>query len=185
MKRILFFTICCIVALNLYSQRATDELPNGLVEATRSPIQSTEYLTSPDLSRIIQEDLENDTKPMPLRFAVPVWVNYNTQNSGVWQQLEDGGKIWRLKVNIPGALGTITYYDQFWLPKGGKFWVYSEDSRQYIGAIISDFIESSKEEPIEFATAIIYGDNVVYEYYQPPTVNENPTAIQEEKRLVA
>lgn len=88
--------------------------------------------------------------------------------------MDDGSKIWRLKVNIPGALSTNTYYDKFWLPEGGKFFIYSEDPQQSIGAITSEFIGGSKDEPIKFATALIYGENVVYEYYQPAWVKESP-----------
>ena len=104
----------------------------------------------------------------------PVWVNFTLENSGTWLFLEDGSKIWRLKVNIPNALATVTYYDKFWLPEGGKFFVYNEETKQSIGAVISDFIESSHEKPIEFATSLIYGENVVYEYHQPASVKEHP-----------
>ena len=174
MKRSLFLAVCSLVVMNLHAQRTTDEIPYGLSNRSIDKIQVADMLQAPDLLHIIKEDSENDRMDTPLRFAVPVWVNYNPDNSGVWQQLDDGSKIWRLKVNIPGALGIITYYDRFWLPEGGKFWVYSEDSHQYIGAITSDFIESRKEMPIKFATAIIYGDNIVYEYYQPVESTELP-----------
>jgi hypothetical protein len=62
-------------------------------------------------------------------------------------------------------------YDKFWLPEGAKFSVYSEDTEQYIGAITSEYIGGSRETPIEFATAIIYGETVVFEYFQPASVN--------------
>jgi hypothetical protein len=52
--------------------------------------------------------------------------------------------------------------------------VYSEDTRQSIGAITSDFIEGSREAPNVFATALIFAENVVYEYHQPAYVEELP-----------
>jgi hypothetical protein len=51
-----------------------------------------------------KEDLINDSQPGPVRYAYPVNVNYTLENSGVWQELNDGSKIWRLKVKLPGAL---------------------------------------------------------------------------------
>jgi len=151
MKRIILFAVFCIAALNMFAQRSTDEQPYGLKEGFRVQSQNITILKAPDLPRIKKEDLENDQYPGPLRYAYPVLVNYTPENSGLWQQLEDGSKIWQLKVSIPGALATVTYYDQFWLPEGGKFFVYSEDTRQSIGAVISEFIDGNREKPIEFA----------------------------------
>jgi hypothetical protein len=161
MKKVLVFITVCLFAFNLHGQRATDELPYGLRESFRSQLQDVVVLQAPNLVRIVEEDLLNDQRPGPLRYAYPVLVNFTPENSGVWQQLDDGSRIWRLKVNIPGALATVTYYDKFWLPEGGNFFVYSDDTRQSIGAIISEFVEGSSENPIEFATALIYGENVV------------------------
>lgn len=84
--------------------------------------------------------------------------------------MPDGGRLWRLKVEMKDALSTNAYYDQFWLPEGAKFFVYSEETGQSIGAITSEFIEGSREVPIQFATALIYGESVVFEYYQPSSV---------------
>jgi len=177
MKRIIILVVFCIAVWSLYAQRATDELPFGLKESFRSVALDTVVLPMPDLARFMEEDLVNDLNPGPLRYACPVWVNFTPDNSGVWQELEDGSKIWRLKVNLPGALSTNTYYDKFWIPEGGKFFVYSEDTRQSIGAFISDFIKGDREKPVEFATALIYGENVVFEYFQPVTVKEPPIIV--------
>ena len=147
--------------LNTYAQRATDEHPYGLTDVLRMQIQVGEVLSAPDLSLVVKEDSINDQIPGPVRFAFPVRVNYNTENSGMWQHLEDGSKIWRLKVKIQGALSTHTYYDRFWLPEGTKFWVYSEDTRQYIGAIISDFIGGSREKPVELFTVNLLYTNTI------------------------
>ena len=174
MKRIILLVACCMTALSLNAQRATDEDPYGLQNSYRAQAQNAIVLTAPDLARVEREDSVSDQHPGPLRYAYPISVNFTPENSGVWQQLSDGSKIWRLKVNIPGALSTNTHYDKFWLPDGGKFFVYSEDTRQSIGAVISEFTGGSRIEPIEFATALIYGENVVYEYYQPSTVKESP-----------
>ena len=174
MKKIMLLSVCCMIVLYTNAQRATDEPPYGLQDGFRAQPQDVIALPTPDLARIEREDFENDENPGPLRYAYPVWVNYTPENSGEWQQLDDGSMLWRLKVSIPGALATTTYYDKFWLPEGGKFFVYSEDTRQSIGAVISEFIEGSREKPIEFATALIYGENIVYEYYQPATVRESP-----------
>ena len=102
---------------------------------------STQELSAPDMMIIQAEDKVKDDLPGgPLRFAYSVKVHYTLANSGVWQTLEDGSKLWRLKVRLPGALSTNALYDKFRLPKSAKFYVYSEETRQSIGAITSEFL---------------------------------------------
>ena len=174
MKKIIVLTISCFFAFNIYAQLVTDEQPYGLKDNFKARSHDKAILIAPDIARIERDDKVNDQLPGPIRYAYPIGVNYTLENSGVWQNMDDGSKIWRLIVNIQDALSTNTYYDRFWLPEGAKFFVYSEDTRQSIGAIVSDFIGGSKEQPIEFATAIIYGENVTYQYYQPASVKESP-----------
>jgi len=174
MRQIALTSIICLFAGVLYAQIATNEQPYGLQVGKKVQQQNQIVLSSPDRARIDAEDSINDCQSCALRYAYPVWVNYTLENAGVWQQLKDGSKLWRLKVNIPGALSTNTYYDEFWLPEGSKFFVYSEETGQSIGAITSEFIAGDKHNPIKFATALIYGESVVYEYYQPASVVDTP-----------
>ena len=60
------------------------------------------------------------------------------------------------------------------MPEGGKFFIYSEETKQSIGAITSEFIDGKRQTPAQFANSLIYGENVVYEYYQPASVKEYP-----------
>ena len=139
---------------------------------------SEQSLPSPDMKTIEMEDRANDGKRGgPLRFAYPVKVHYTLTNSGRWFDLKDGSKLWRLKVRLPGALSTNASYDVFRLPKGAKFYVYSEDTKQYIGAITSEYLPvyELSDIPYAFATGLIYGETVTFEYYQPATVRDNAT----------
>ncbi|MDR2065031.1 MAG: serine protease [Prevotellaceae bacterium] len=174
MKKIILFTVFGLFTSIVNAQIVTDELPYGLKDdSIRAKRQDIVVLSAPDRALIAREDSVTDSKPGAVRYAYPVNVNYTLENSGLWQTMEDSSKIWRLKVKLPEALSTNTYYDKFWLPEGAKFFVYSEVTQQYIGAITSEYIEGSREEPIAFATALIYGENTVFEYYQPASVKES------------
>jgi hypothetical protein len=142
--------------------------PDGLV--TKEDII---VLPVPDKVRIENEDKINDQKQGPLRYAYPVPVNFTAENSGYWQTLNDGSKLWILNVKLPGALSANAMYDKFWLPEGAKFFVYSNETKQFIGAVTSEFLMGSSKEPAVFATAIIYGENITFEYYQPAFVKES------------
>ena len=174
MKKIILLTASCMIALNLYAQITTNEPPYGLHEGFKAKFQENLIIPAPDVGQILKEDKDNEQYPGPVPYAYAFYVKYTFENSGEWQTLEDGSKLWRLKVSMPGALSTNTYYERFWLPRGAKFFVYSESTKQSIGAITSEYIEGSKEKPSGFATAIIFGENVVYEYYQPAYVKESP-----------
>jgi uncharacterized protein (DUF2249 family) len=176
MKKIVLLTTASLLSCALHAQIVTGEMPYGLMTVTtgaRADKQHVITLSAPDKMVIALEDSINDSQPGPIRYAYPVEVNYTLENSGTWQEREDGSKIWRLKIKLPGALSTNALYDKFWLPEGGKFSVYSEDSKQYIGAITSEYIGGSRENPIAFATAIVYGENVVFEYFQPASVSDS------------
>ena len=160
-SRTALLAVCCFIAWNLHAQNTTDETPYGLRDGFKALFQEPVIIPAPDMEVFRDE----------AAYAYGIRVAFAIENMGVWQQLEDGGKIWRLKVHLPGALGTNTYYDKFWLPEGGKFFVYNEETKQSIGAVTADYIDSNRRV---FTTSLIYGENVVYEYYQPESVRELP-----------
>ena len=170
MKQLVFLVIFTTASFCAWAQLTTNEQPYGLQQRSAGKSkQSYIVLTPPDVRQLNIEDSINGGST---RFAYPVLGNYTPYNSGVWEQLPDGSKLWRLKVKVPDALSTHTYYNRFWLPDGAKFFVYSEETEQFIGAVTSEFIKGSKNDPIQFATALIYGESVVYEYYQPASVSD-------------
>jgi hypothetical protein len=114
--------------------------------------------------------ISDEMQTIPLRFAYGVPVDFTLTNSGTWHTLPNGDRLWQLKIRIPDALSLHAYYDKFYLPTGAKFFVYSEESGQSIGAITSEFLDGSYENPIKFATSLIYGETMVFEYFQPASV---------------
>ena len=116
MNRLFLTSILCFFACVLHAQITTGEQPYGLKEGAKLRKPEQMNLTAPDRARIEQEDMANDRQFGPVCYAYPVWVNITTENSGVWQQLSDGSRVWQLKVHIPGALSTNTYYDKLICP---------------------------------------------------------------------
>ncbi|MDO4703203.1 serine protease [Tannerella sp.] len=176
MKRIILSILGYLFFIQFLSaQITTNEVPFsfGVTPSQLLRDISTQELSAPNMTIIQAQDKVKDALPGgPLRFAYPVKVHYTLANSGVWQTLEDGSKLWRLKVRLPGALSTNALYDKFRLPKGAKFYVYSEDTRQSIGAITSEYLNNESNGAFAFSTGLIYGETVTFEYYQPETVRE-------------
>lgn len=151
------------------AQISTNEKPLSFGLDLEDAKGATQTITMPalDITKIEAEDLEDKEYDMPPRFGYRHKVSYDLTNSGTWQQLSNGDKLWRLNVVCPGALSVNFCYDKFWIPEGGKFFVYSKDRKHSIGAFTSRNNKGDRENVRGFATGLVYGDDVILEYYQP------------------
>ena len=135
MKRFVLLIIVCCSLWNLYAQYSAKEQPFGFnVDFEKCSLSSITLSTSdlPDMKLVEKEDLLYDQEDGFQRVAYPVRVNYSLNNSGCWEELPDGSRLWRLEITLPGALLTSVMYNQFWLPKGAKFWVYNKKRQNNI-----------------------------------------------------
>lgn len=171
---IICFTFLCFYT-NANAQLSTNELPISfdsrlkLIGITKN---LTPVVTMPelDMASIEAEDKEDVEYDIPPRFGYSHKVNYDLNNSGTWYELSNGDKLWQLNVVCPNALSVNFCYDKFWIPEGGKFFVYSKDKKQSIGAFTSKNNKGGKENIRGFATGLVYGNDVILEYYQPKEV---------------
>ena len=93
-------------------------------------------------------------------------VQINLQNEGEWILLPNGDRLWRLKIMVRGSESLTFLYDDFWLPKGAQFYLYSENESEVLGAFTSENNKPSGQ----FSTATIYDDVVYLEYREPMQV---------------
>ncbi|MBW6484085.1 MAG: T9SS type A sorting domain-containing protein [Vicingaceae bacterium] len=118
-----------------------------------------------DKTPLEQEDLITDNiKEIPWRFGVEIPLNLSLTNSGVWETLPNGDRVWRLTIVVPGALSTNINYQKFYLPQNATFFVFNKNTT--LGA----FNSSNNKDNLEFATSLIKGNEVTLEYYEPSTV---------------
>ena len=132
-----------------------------------------DILKSVNMSEIEEEDLLDNEDGIPPRFGISKKVNLTLENSGTWTILENGDKLWQLPILSKGALSMNLLYDKFWLPEGAKFFVYSQDRKQTIGAFTSYNNKGAKDSIDGFATELIFSDKIILEYYQPAGVKED------------
>ncbi len=127
-----------------------------------------EILQAPDMESIHNEDMLDEAAggPGPRRMGVSVYVNRGMDNAGTWTKLPNGDKIWRLELEDPGALALGVYYDNFYIPEGGKLFLYNDNRNQVIGA----FTASNNPKEHLFSTQFIQGDKVILEYFKPKSV---------------
>lgn len=123
-----------------------------------------------DIPAMLKEDA-NQIQTKPFRFAKSFDVSYSLNNSGLWESLNDGGKLWRLSIKSAGAYSINIIFRDFNIPEGSKLFIYNKDKSDVIGAFTSKNNSASKV----LATIPVEGDEVSVEYYEPKVVNRNGT----------
>lgn len=113
-----------------------------------------------------QDEIE-EAKGLPPRFGYGFDVKYSLRDSGTWEKLKDGGRLWRLRVKCPKARSINFIFSEFWLPKYAKFFVYNEDHSMVLGA----FTAWNNKENGKYSTIPVHGEVAILEYYEPSNVS--------------
>ena len=142
------------------------------IPALRTSASTHKQMSALDMEKIFREDLEDEVRGVPPRFGYKHSVHYTLENTGEWIELPDGSRLWRLTISSPGALAISLLYDQFWLPDGAKFWVYSTDRRHSTDVITSAYNIGTRDDIQGFATGLVYGDQITLEYFLPSCADE-------------
>lgn len=165
MKKIVLILFLCFGYSYLYGQISTHELPVSWNMQGYSLESSIPEITLPhlDFNKLANEDLQDDKNGYPPRFGDLQQVNLNLLNSGVWTELPNKGRLWRLEIYSPDALSLNLLYDKFYLPDGAKFFVYASDKTHSIGA----FTNINNKDDRKFTTGLVYSNRITVEYFEP------------------
>ncbi len=166
-KKILTLFIIVVVILtgnSGYCQISRGGVPQSFSRTGLSDSVLIASMPAVNVDSLLAEDTMEEDKAMPFRFGYAIDVDLGLQNSGRWETLSDGDKIWRLKIYSEGAFSINLIFDEFWLPEGAQFFVYNEDHSMILGAFTSDV---SNNEYSKFATDLVKGNMLVLEYYEP------------------
>ncbi len=127
---------------------------------------SSNHLTMPsiDIDVLLAEDA-NRQSGTPERYAHSFDVDINLFENADVEQLENGDKIWRLRVSSNDAIGMKLYFNQFYLPEGSTLNIYTD----YMSEEPFDF--SNNHEDQEFSHRLLQGDTITVEYYEPANIN--------------
>ncbi len=168
MKKIFFLQIFLFLSLTLFSQISEGGLPPSFLLSEKKSIKEInpyKIELKQDVNKLIYEDDVNSKHGIPIRIAVVIPAKYDLAKDGEWTKLDKKTKICRLSISSPGAKGIILSYDKFYIPYGGKLFIYSKDKGQILGA----YSHRTNPNGKEFSTEIIYGDELILEYVDPMT----------------
>jgi PKD repeat protein len=157
------FLFFIILQVSLFSQYNSGGLPISSLTELGSNYQVVQ-MPSFDVSKMMQEDNLNAGKVgIPFRYGKVFEVNYDLKNSGTWETLSDGSKVWRLAIRSENSISLNLFYKEFFMPKGAMLYLYNSDKSELLGA----FSELNNTDDRFFSTAPTLGETTVLEYYEP------------------
>ena len=169
----LVLLLVCFSLFNITTHAQTKDVGHPISWKNKLA-KSTPAFTLPnvDLSRNLQEDAINDvTKNAPWRFGYTHHTYLTLQNSGVWENLPNGDRVWRLKINSPAAISLNMLLADFQLSPGAALHLYNEDRTELQGAYTSD---NNNQDKV-LGTMPIKGNTLWIELYEPANGNSQFT----------
>ncbi len=170
MKRFLQIKVLLVLVLltpAVFGQLSVHSLVPSTVYTTGGLNTSARILIpAPDLGSIQRNDEQNTT---PYRFAVLQPVDIAPGRCGELAEVP-GGRIWRVEVSAPGALGLSAYFDHISFREGEMMFLYPPDKSHILGAYTS----LNNNPAGQFATSLIYGDRFILEFFQPSAITSLP-----------
>ncbi|MEJ2580443.1 MAG: hypothetical protein P8127_02215, partial [Acidobacteriota bacterium] len=144
----------------------TRRIPRSALPDVRS-LDTIEQREMPrvDAQRLLAEDAElrRSNVPAPTRYAVNHPVALTPDTSGTWETLDDGSRLWRLRLSSPGALSMSLGLEQFDLPEGVTFWVHAPDG----SGVQGPYTAEDRNALGGLWTAVVLGDELVAELHAP------------------
>ncbi|MBP1672966.1 MAG: C-terminal target protein [Bacteroidetes bacterium] len=171
MRKILLISCLILCGISsVWAQLCFPGTPKSFKTEGLSLYVPTIEMPSIDNQKLLNEDALLSDKGTPLRVGVNHNVTLNMNNSGRWDVLPNGDRVWRLSVKSEGAASLHFNMNQFKIPAGAEVFIYSPD-HQYVAGL---YDQRSVLPNGEFFPQDIPGDEMILEYYQPVSVLGTP-----------
>ena len=162
--RFIFYTLFLFAfCLNINAQITNEGEPKSWAIANPNIITAI-TLPAFDLKALKTEDeLNGRRENIPYRFGNKFDVDYSLQNSGNWQFLDNGDRIWKIRFSSHGAESMNFILEDFFVPSGATIYLYNQDHSDLLGAYT--FTQNNKARIL--GTWLVKGDDVTLEYFEP------------------
>jgi len=99
----------------------------------------------------------------PMKIAEPVAVDFDTSNSGRWEDLPDGSHLWRLQIVSVGAEHLNLAFNAFDPGNGARLWIYD-----HAGEVVhGPYTNRDRSDKGRLFTPLVPGDRIVIELHVP------------------
>ncbi len=168
MKKHILFS--CALAVSAFSSNAqTTNLDGPISWKSNLRVDQLDYETMRgfDANVVAAEDAINDAnKSQPWRFGYTYDTDYSLENSGAWETLADGSKIWRLAITSEGAITMNLLLENVNIPSGASLYLFDEEKTNRVGAYT---VRNNREDGL-LGTELLHGDRMIVEYHEPANV---------------
>ncbi len=114
------------------------------------------------------EDLQRENAGLAPRFAIPEIVHITPETHGVWEDIDAGFQLWRLRVEAPGALSLNFGFTGYQLPRGARLSIYPTDWHSLDDVRrVRVFDEKDNDAHGELWTPVVISDQVIIELLMP------------------
>jgi lysyl endopeptidase len=168
-RSLLVGLLCLILPTLGFAKMYEEPRSFALKDASQEKVQ-VKVLAKIDPEQLLAEDKtggKDVERPTPLRFAVVADVDFSIENSGTWTDLPDG-RLWRLRIQSPGAINLNFGITRFEMPEGAKLWIYDLKHTNVEGPYTS----KNRSHLGSLWTPMIAGEEVVIEVFVPSGVSK-------------
>ncbi len=151
------------LGIALPSQARQGDPPPSWLYKSVTPLDQIPHLHLPAINAKQMRDQDDFSAGGPLRFAQPRAVSINPVHSGSWEDLPDGGRLWRQRITCAGATDLNFGFSHYQLPTGATLHFVSDLHDYYEGP----YVAADNQPHHQLWTPIIPGDQVVIELYLP------------------
>ena len=169
MKKVLFLLFALCIAGTTWAQFNYGGTPYSIAQNLNDNSVPLVNMPAVNMSQINAQDVIADANGEAPRIAVNTSVNLNLNNSGVWYQLPNGDRVWKLRIKSKYAEGLFFTWDNFYLPPGAELYIYSKNREHVLGS----YTDINNQADGKFINQILPGEEAIVEYYEPATV-QNP-----------
>jgi hypothetical protein len=132
----------------------------------KQQLRAAEYHKMPafDLAKQQKIDAINDASGQhPWQFGYEHQVQLNLSNSGTWNTLPNGDRIWQIEFESENALSLNLLFDDFYMPVGASMYIFNPQSKEIRGA----YTAANNNADRMLGTTLLQGQNMILEYYEP------------------
>ena len=158
--------ITVIFTATLKCQISDNGIPYSWQESISETSPEVTFLESVQIPKSTDINIE---KHGAFTFAKIIEFNKSTDEVGQWINLDNGDRLWRLRLKSEGAYSINFIFSRYLIPEGAEVYVYSPDKMHKLGA----FTHKNNKEYGSLAIAPIPGNEIIIEYYEPEDVDFN------------
>lgn len=124
-----------------------------------------ESINNDSLINVINKKIETNQHFRSI-YGVEIKTNFSLNNSGTWDTLDNGDKLWRLKINSVNAKSINLLFEKIYLENNCHIFIYSNNHEDIHPA----FYPRHNNSKNKFSSSFILSDSIIVEYYEPKNV---------------